>query len=142
MQKVWPYKRELPGRIQGGPPPKKNWKKYDFSPNTPKIFAPRSTRRDYFKCSPPNLKSWIRPWLLYNNFHMCQFQEWISTDRNQQVNKQSFHQNHFNLTFDNHIEPNNQKPSITKFCNIGFCQCELNHIPDLDNYYKKYNILM
>jgi hypothetical protein len=32
--------------------------------NTPKIFAPPSARRNFFKCSPPNLKSWIRPWSL------------------------------------------------------------------------------
>ena len=34
-----------------------------FTRNTPKIFAPPSARRNCFKCGPPNLKSWIRPWL-------------------------------------------------------------------------------
>ena len=48
----------------------RNWKKYDFfvvkswffTRNTPTFFAPPSARRDFFKCAPPNLKSWIRPW--------------------------------------------------------------------------------
>ena len=61
------------GRIQGGrtrraPPLKleKIWffgvKSWFFTRNTPKIFAPPSARRNFFKCAPPNLKSWIRPW--------------------------------------------------------------------------------
>ena len=33
-----------------------------FTRNTPKIFAPPSARRNFFKCAPPNLKAWIRPW--------------------------------------------------------------------------------
>jgi hypothetical protein len=33
--------------------------------NTPTIFAPPSARRNFFKCAPPNLKSCIRPWLIY-----------------------------------------------------------------------------
>jgi hypothetical protein len=32
-----------------------------FTRNTPQIFAPPSARRNFFKCAPPNLKSWIRP---------------------------------------------------------------------------------
>jgi hypothetical protein len=32
--------------------------------NTAKMFAPPSARRNFFKCAPPNLKSWIRPWCL------------------------------------------------------------------------------
>jgi len=28
------------------------------------MFAPPSARRDFFKCAPSNLKSWIRPWNL------------------------------------------------------------------------------
>ena len=51
-------------------PPSKIGKKYDFfgvkswffTRNTPNIFAPPSARRNFFKCTPPNLKSWIRPW--------------------------------------------------------------------------------
>ena len=50
----------------------RNWKKYDFfgvkswffTRNSPTIFAPPSARRNFFKCAPPNLKSWIRPWLV------------------------------------------------------------------------------
>ena len=53
----------------------RNWKKYDFwgvkswfffTRNTLKMFAPPSARRNFFKCAPPNLKSWIRPWTLCN----------------------------------------------------------------------------
>ena len=48
----------------------RNWKKYDFfvvkswffTRNTTKIYAPPSARRDFFKRTPSNLKSWIRPW--------------------------------------------------------------------------------
>ena len=36
-------------------------KSWFFSRNTPKIFAPPFVRRNFFKCAPPNLKSWIRP---------------------------------------------------------------------------------
>jgi hypothetical protein len=32
-----------------------------FTRNTPKMFAPPSARHNFFKCTPPNLKSWIRP---------------------------------------------------------------------------------
>ena len=60
------------GRIQGAGPLKlKNiWffgvKSWFFTRNTPKIFAPPSARCNYFKCAPPpNLKSWIRPWDIY-----------------------------------------------------------------------------
>jgi hypothetical protein len=70
-----PFSR-LQGRIQGegggrtrrAPPLKlekirffgvKSW---FFTRNTPKIFAPPSARRNFFKCASPNLKSWIRPW--------------------------------------------------------------------------------
>ena len=66
---------DVPGADQGGgrtrcAPLPYNWKKYDFfgvkswffTRNTPKIFAPPSARRNFFKCAPPNFKSWIRPW--------------------------------------------------------------------------------
>jgi hypothetical protein len=50
------------------PPPlklEKIWffyvKSWFFTRNIPKIFAPPSAWRNYFKCAPPNLKSWIRP---------------------------------------------------------------------------------
>ena len=36
-------------------------KSWFFTRNTPKIFAPPSARCIFFKCAPPNLKSWIRP---------------------------------------------------------------------------------
>ena len=39
----------------------------DFSHEiNPKIFAPPSDRRNFFKCAPPNLKSWIRPCNIQN----------------------------------------------------------------------------
>ena len=49
----------------------RNWKKiwfFDvksrfFTRNTQTNFAPPSARRNFFKCAPPNLKSWIRPWI-------------------------------------------------------------------------------
>ena len=37
-------------------------KSWFFTRNTPKIFPPPSARRNFFKCAPPNMKSWIRPW--------------------------------------------------------------------------------
>jgi hypothetical protein len=41
-------------------------KSWFFTRNIPKIFAPPSARRNFFKCAPPNLKSWIRPcYILY-----------------------------------------------------------------------------
>jgi hypothetical protein len=33
---------------------KKSWEMVE-------MFAPSSARRNFFKCAPPNLKSWIRP---------------------------------------------------------------------------------
>ena len=36
-----------------------------FHTKYPKIFAPPSARRNFFKCAPHNLKSWIRPCLWY-----------------------------------------------------------------------------
>jgi hypothetical protein len=68
--------KQYQGRIQGGgapgarPPLKleKIWffgvKSWFFTRNTQKYFAPPSARRNFFKCAPPNLKSWIRPCLL------------------------------------------------------------------------------
>jgi hypothetical protein len=55
-----------PGAPPPPPPPlEKIWffgvKSWFFTRNTPKIFAPPSARRNFFKCAPPNLKSWIRP---------------------------------------------------------------------------------
>jgi hypothetical protein len=58
------------GGAPGAPPPpplksEKIWffgvKSWFFTRNTPKIFAPPSARCIFFKCAPPNLKSWIRP---------------------------------------------------------------------------------
>jgi hypothetical protein len=52
---------------QGRPPLKleKIWffgvKSWFFTRNTPNIFAPPSARCNFFKCAPPNLKSWIHP---------------------------------------------------------------------------------
>ena len=45
---------------------KKCVKSWFFTRNTPNIFAPPSVRRNFFKCVPPNLKSWIRPCYLHN----------------------------------------------------------------------------
>ena len=39
-------------------------KSWFFTRNTPKIFSPPTVRRNLFKCAPPNLKSWIRPWFM------------------------------------------------------------------------------
>ena len=48
---------------------KKIWffgiKSWFFTRNTPKFFAPHSARRNFFKCAPPNLKSWIHPFIWY-----------------------------------------------------------------------------
>jgi hypothetical protein len=53
---------------QRRPPPlilEKIWffgvKSWFFTRNTPKIVAPPSARRIFFKCTLPNLKSWICP---------------------------------------------------------------------------------
>ena len=59
------------GGAPGARPPlklEKIWffcvKSWFFTRNTPKIFAPPSVRRNFFKgAPPPNLKSWIRPWI-------------------------------------------------------------------------------
>jgi hypothetical protein len=74
------------GRIQGGPgaPPKIEkkmifWRKIViFHTKYPKIFAPPSARCIFFKCAPPNLKSWIRPcWFphfpVHVLLHLCDF---------------------------------------------------------------------
>jgi hypothetical protein len=42
-------------------------KSWFFTWNTPKVFAPPSTRHNFFTCAPPNLKSWIRPCILHVN---------------------------------------------------------------------------
>ena len=68
------------GRIQGrAPPPQKKlekiWffcvKSWFFTRNTPNIFAPPSVRRNFFKCATPNLKSWIRPCILFTVRNTC-----------------------------------------------------------------------
>ena len=64
----------IQGQIQGGvhqkfsclpPQLEKIWffgvKSLFFTRNTPKIFTPPSARCNFFKCTPPNLKSWIHP---------------------------------------------------------------------------------
>ena len=60
------------GRTPPPPPPlklEKLWffgvKSWFFTRITPKMFAPPSARRNFFKCAPPppNLKSSIHPWL-------------------------------------------------------------------------------
>jgi hypothetical protein len=44
-------------------------KSWFFTRNTPKMFAPPSARHNFFKCaSPPNLKSWICPCILFIYF--------------------------------------------------------------------------
>ena len=39
------------------------------------MFAPSSGRRNFFKCAPPNLKSWIRPCIypIHDCFHFISF---------------------------------------------------------------------
>ena len=57
-----------------GVPPKigKNmicWRKIViFHTKYPKLFAPPSARRNFFKCAPPNLKSWMRYQFWINNW--------------------------------------------------------------------------
>jgi hypothetical protein len=62
----------IPGADPGGAHParaplklEKIWffgvKSWFFTRNTPTIFAPPSARRNFSKCAPSNLKSWIRP---------------------------------------------------------------------------------
>ena len=62
------------GRGASGAPPLKLEKKkkkkiavksWFFTRNTPEMFAPPSARRNFFKCAPLNLKSWIRPCRLF-----------------------------------------------------------------------------
>ena len=60
------------GGALGASPPKKlekirffGVKSWFFTRNTPTIFAPPSVRRNFLKCAPPNLKSSIRPWIVY-----------------------------------------------------------------------------
>ena len=45
-------------------------KSWFFTRNTQKIFAPPSARRNFFKCAPPNLKSWLRPWCLFDGVEL------------------------------------------------------------------------
>ena len=70
------------GRTRRAPPLKleKIWffgvKSWFFTRNTPKIFAPPSVRRNFFKCAPPNLKSWIRPCIdVWNKYWKWYFLE-------------------------------------------------------------------
>ena len=67
---IQPYAGADPGGGGAHParaPPKigKNkifWRKIViFTRNTPTFFAPPSAWRNFFKCAPSNLKSWIRP---------------------------------------------------------------------------------
>ena len=75
------------GRTRHMPPSLKNWKKkmiffciksWFFTRNTPKIFVPPSTWRDFFKCTPPNLKSWIRPCNYPRNDPHSYIYQWAS----------------------------------------------------------------
>ena len=59
------------GGAPDAPPPlklEKIWffwvKSLFFTRNTPTNFAPPSARCNIFKCTPPNLKSWIHPWYM------------------------------------------------------------------------------
>jgi hypothetical protein len=53
-------------------------KSWFFTRNTPKLFAPPSARRNFFKSAPPNLKSWIRPWYWPQYVHyQCHSRRWI-----------------------------------------------------------------
>ena len=39
-----------------------------FHTKYPKIYTPPYARHNFFKCDPPNFKSWIRPWFGQYNF--------------------------------------------------------------------------
>jgi hypothetical protein len=58
-------------QCRGGSNLEKIWffgvKSWFFTRNTPKLFAPPSARRNFFKCAPPNLKYWIRPCNVYDH---------------------------------------------------------------------------
>ena len=66
--KSWFFTRNTPKISHLPPQLEKIWffgvKSWFFTRNIPKFFSPPSARRNFFKCTPPNLKSWIRPWLL------------------------------------------------------------------------------
>ena len=74
LEKIWfffawncDFSHEIPQKFSRLPPQlEKIWlfgvKSWFFTRNTPTIFAPPPARRIFFKCAPPNLKSWIRPW--------------------------------------------------------------------------------
>ena len=65
-RKIVIFHTKYPQQFSRLPPQlKKKWffgvKSWFFTRNIPKIFAPPSARRNFFKCAPPpNLKSWVR----------------------------------------------------------------------------------
>ena len=64
--KSWFFTRNTPNMFAHPSAIGKKWffgvKSWFFTRNTQTNFAPTSARRIFFKCIPPNLKSWNRPW--------------------------------------------------------------------------------
>ena len=67
--KSWFFTRNTPKSFVSPSQLEKIWifgvKSWFFTRNLPKFFLPPSARRNFFKCIPPNLKSWIRPCTMY-----------------------------------------------------------------------------
>ena len=59
-------------------------KSWFFTRNTSKIFVPPFARHNFFKCTPPNFKSWIRPWCGHSN-HFTKHAKVVGVIRSQMM---------------------------------------------------------
>ena len=73
-------------------------KSWFFTRNTPKIFAPPSARRDFFKYAPISWKSWIRPWdvstkgkITLSEIREPYRRHWTYTELNQKLSVKKIH---------------------------------------------------